>query len=321
MRKIILCFILCVVMGSLLAQGTEDWLWGQEQPKEDEQLKADFIQVNYEKKDARLAMLMSMIVPGAGQFYADKSAFTAYLFPALEIGMVAGILYFNSRGNEKTKDFEHYATGDEIQYTLANGEEITTHRYERNRQHLVESILMNLNPVDIYEDSYFRLEDRNSQHFYEDIGKYAQYVFGWADWYYTFATDEAGHFVGLNWYPGGYDASPPDPSWVWAGNYPIYDDPDRGFYTNQMVSNSTHSSSPMRKKYVELRNEAKSEYSTARLFTFGLAVNHLAAGLDAIRVTRKANRGAITDSGVRMQYYTGLRNNQLTPSLSLNWKF
>lgn len=320
MRVIIICLMLCVVGIPLFARNAEEWLWDDNKPQ-DEQLQADFIKVNYEKKDARLAMVMSMIVPGAGQFYADKSAFTAYLFPALEIGMVAGIIYFNSRGSEKAKDYEHYANGEEIFYTLGNGEVITTHRYERERQRSVENILMNLNPVDIYEASYFRLEDRDSQHFYEDIGKYAHYVFGWADWYFTFATNQAGVFVGPVWAPGGYDSVPPDPGWVWSGNYPIYDDPDRGFYTNQIVSNNTHASSPMRKKYVEMRNEAKSDYASARLFTFGLAVNHIAAGLDAIRVTRKVNRGAITDSGVRMQYYTGLRNNQLTPSLSLNWKF
>jgi hypothetical protein len=77
------------MLTALSAQGAEDWLWEEEKP-EAEKLEADFIKVNYEKKDARLAMLMSMVLPGAGQFYANKSAFTTYLFPILEIGLAAG---------------------------------------------------------------------------------------------------------------------------------------------------------------------------------------------------------------------------------------
>lgn len=320
MPKIILCLILCSMLTALSAQGAEDWLWEEEKP-EAEKLEADFIKVNYEKKDARLAMLMSMVLPGAGQFYANKSAFTTYLFPILEIGLAAGIIYYNDRGNDKTDIFEKYANGEEIEFTLGDGTIIVTTRYDRERQRRVEGILMNLNPVDIYEESYFRLEDANSQHFYEDIGKYPHYVFGWADWYYTFATDTSGNFIGPNWYPGGYDSTPADPNWIWGGNYPLYDDPENGLSTTVMVSNESHSSSPMRKKYVQLRNDAKDEYAIARAFTFGLAANHIAAGLDAIRVTRKVNRGAITDNGIRLKYYTGLRNDQLTPTLALNWKF
>jgi hypothetical protein len=322
LQVIILSILLCAIAANAFAQNSEDWLWeDSEQTPQEEELVADFIKVNYDKKDARLAMLMSMVVPGSGQFYADKSSFTTYLFPAIEIGMVAGILYFTNQGNEKTKDFEHYANQELVEYALPNGELIETYRYDRDRQHRVEGILKGLNSVDIYEDSYFRLDDSNTQHFYEDIGKYPHYVFGWADWYYTFASDEDGNFVSPQWAPSGYDANPPDPGWVWSGNYPIYDDPEQGLSTNQIVSNNTHQSSAMRERYVDMRNEAKSEYSTARLFTFGLAINHIAAGLDAIRVTRKINRGAITDNGLRFKYFTAIRNNHLTPSLSLNWKF
>jgi hypothetical protein len=42
----------------------------------------------------------------------------------------------------------------------------------------------------------------------------------------------------------------------------------------------------MRQTYIRMRNDAKDSYSVAQLFTLGLAFNHLAAGLDAVRVTR-----------------------------------
>ncbi|MCK9331814.1 MAG: hypothetical protein M0Q19_01400 [Candidatus Cloacimonetes bacterium] len=321
MRKIIICLMLMTIVSSVFAQNAEDWLWENETPKEEE-LKADFIQVNYEKKNARTAMVMSMLFPGAGQFYADRSAFTTYLFPVLEAGMIAGIVYFNKRGDDKTKDYEYYANGELIDYTLPNGEVIqNTFRYSRERQERVETLLLNLNSADIYEQSYFRLDDNNTQHFYEDIGKYAHYVFGWADWYYTFATDESGSDQDPNWSPSGYDTDPPNPNWTWSGNYPLYDVPERDLYMDHEVRNDSHDFSIMRRKYIEMRNEAKSDYAISRAFTFGLAFNHIAAGLDAIRLTRKVNRGAITDRGIRMQYYTRLRNDKLTPTLSFNWKF
>jgi len=249
MRNTILCLFILTLAVSLFAQSAEDWLWDETEPEE-EKLEADFIKVNYDKKDARLAMVMSMLVPGAGQFYADRSAITTYIFPVVEIGMIAGYLYFENSGNDKTKDYERYANGEEITYTLHNGTEITTTRYDRERQASVESHLINFNTADIYEDLFFRLDDNNSQHFYEDIGKYSHYVFGWADWYYTFAANEQGEFMYPNWYPEGGEAN--DSGWIWTGNYPLYNDPDHGFSTDEQVDKADHRSSPMRKTYIDM---------------------------------------------------------------------
>jgi hypothetical protein len=300
------------LLGGLVAQTGEDWLWGdQKQDEEEEVLNADFIKVNYERRNPRVAMLMSALVPGAGQFYADKKAITAYIFPAIEIGLIAGLLVFQKQGDDKTKDFERFANQELITFQLGDGSTIEIYRYDRTRQHRVEAILRDLNPVDIYEPSYFRLDDHNCQHFYEDIGKYSHYVFGWADWYYTFATDSYGNDMDPSWLP----VVTAEQGWIWSGNNPLWGD------TEAHVANSSHASSPMRKTYVDMRNKAKKEYAKSEIFKFGLAFNHIGAALDAIRVTRKVNRGAITDSGLRMQYYTTIRDQYITPTLAVNWKF
>ena len=304
----------------LFAQNTDDWLWGEEEEEKPAQEIKDpeFIKVNYEKKDARLAMIYSMLLPGAGQFYADKSSFTTYVFPILEVGMIAGIIMYNNRGKDKAKDYEHYANGEDIAYTLGDGQIIMTTRYDRNRQHRVESILMGLNASDIYESSYFRLDGDNTQHFYEDIGKYPHYVFGWADWYYHFATDQAGVELDPIWYPGGHEDNP---GWVWQGNYPLWDDDALGYSVEIPIENYNHASSPMRKEYVKMRDKAKAEYAVARTLSFTLAGNHLLASLDAIRLARKANKNYLSDTGIRFQYYAQIRENRLTPTLGLNWMF
>ncbi len=316
MKKVLLTIMTLLILCGLAAQGTDDWLWEDGDSPQEDPLDSEFIKVHYEQKNARLAMLMSALVPGAGQFYADKSALTTYIFPVIEIGMIAGILVFQKKGDDKTKDYERYANQEIITYTLGDGTEIQTTRYDRDRQRRVESILKDLNTVDIYNTTYFRLEDENTQHFYEDIGKYSQYVFGWADWYYVFATDEHGADANPIWYPGGHDTDPPDPEWIWRGNYRLWGDPQ-----NIPIENNTHASSSMRKKYVQMRNASKDEYFKAHLFTFGLALNHIGSSLDAVRVTRNVNRGAIADSGLKMHYYTDLRDGFVTPSLGFGWKF
>lgn len=316
MRKILLCALLLGLLGSLVAKADEDWIWGDKNQDDKETLDEDFIKVNYEKRNPRVAMLMSALVPGAGQFYANKSAITAYVFPVLEIGMIAGLFYFKKQGDDKTRDYERYANQELITYELGDGSTIETYRYARDRQDRVENILINLNPVDIYEQSYFRLDDENCQHFYEDIGKYPHYVFGWADWYYTFATDEAGQDQNPIWYPSGHSEEPPDPGWIWRGNYPLW-----GEDTTVPIEINTHASSSMRKTYVAMRDKSKDDYAKSEIFKFGLAFNHIGAAIDAIRVTRKVNRGAISDSGIRMQYYTTIRDQNITPTLGLNWNF
>ena len=50
--------------------------------------------------------------------------------------------------------------------------------YSRDRQHRVEQDLIN-HPTaahSIYVAGHFRLDDDNTQHFYEDIGKYNKYI-------------------------------------------------------------------------------------------------------------------------------------------------
>ncbi len=59
MPKIILCFLLLSLLGGLMAQTEEDWIWGSDEQSdeqsEEESSDVDFIKVNYAKKDARLA--------------------------------------------------------------------------------------------------------------------------------------------------------------------------------------------------------------------------------------------------------------------------
>ncbi len=331
MKKLILIILGLCLTGIVLAQNLDDLIF----QIQSDTLRNDIIKVNFQKKDARRAMLYSMIFPGAGQFYADKSAFTAYMFPVLEAAMIGGILYFDHRGDKKTDDFEYYATGEDItqtfHYTVDNEDYSYTYtgkRYRREYQSSVETVLKNINAFDIYDDSFFRLDDDNSQHFYEDIGKYNKYIFGWTDWYHRFATDptsEDGAFILDNPdYEGAWIFSGSvDPQLVykrrWEQNYTV-EDFMNGIIINP-ISPSSPLASPLRREYIAMRKAANREYTYSRYFMLGLAMNHLSSAVEAVFRTNKVNRTAITANDVKFYYCTDYRDDRLTPMVGLRYSF
>jgi len=322
MKNIILVSIALSLLCGLFAQGKpssdiDQWLYEQQPAdqaaKKDSVLTNDLITVNYGKKDARLAMLMSLIVQVSGQVYAHKSSITTYIFSVIELACIGGLVYFNLQGNDKTDKFEKYATGEKITYTTTDGTLIEGYRYQRDRQNVVQEILKGINSSDIYDNGYFRLDPTDTQHFYEDIGKYPHYVFGWMDWYYRFAADASGGFADPRWV---VDGPLDNPNTHWTGNFPQW-----GNDTAVSVSPNSHDASMMRKAYIEMRNDAKSEYSKAHIFTMVLALNHIAAGVDAIRVTRKVNRLSISQAKPQMNIYAAMIDGAVTPMMGMKWQF
>lgn len=327
--RLILCIILILSGLSLFAGTTKDSMDEMlfaSPPKQDtlrnivtSDVKNDIITVNYQKKNAKLAMLYSALIPGLGQFYADKSVIRTYVYPVLELAMIGGIIYYDKRGDDKTKDYEKYANGEIVTQQFGDYT-YTGPRYRRDFQNNVQAVLMAYNPNDIYDGTFFRLDNSNSQHFYEDIGKYDKYVFGWADWYYTYAANAGGAFVLDD--PSFEDAfvmSSDDYNAQWLGNYTIQDIVD-GNNVNYTSSNSL-SSSPMRREYIDMRKAAEKEYRAAHYISFGLLANHIVSAIDAAILTDKVNRMSISENHFRMNYYNAIRDDRLTPSLGFSYSF
>ena len=161
--------------------------------------------IQYSKKSASKAMLMSAVFPGAGQFYVSPRNFTTYLFPLIEVGLWYGYFKFNKEGNNLVSDYEKFAD----------------RHYTRDHQYQVQKDLILQNTGDIYtpgmqpgyddetdqehwldewgNGAHFNLDYENTQHYYEDIGKYNQYLFGWDDWYDIYATLEGGIYTNPRW--------------------------------------------------------------------------------------------------------------------------
>jgi len=349
MKRFILLTITLMMMISLFGQSDiDDLIFGPEKqdqaPAKDPKLAKptddDFIKVNFAKKDARLAMLFSALLPGAGQYYADKSALSTWIFPIVEVGLIGGIIYYNVSGNKRTDEFEKYATGEIItqtfNYTVDGVDYSYTYqgpRYQRSYQNLTQNVLISFFPSDIYDSNFFRLDATNTQHFYEDIGKYNKYIFGWADWFYNFATDPmTGNFVldNPNYYEGSFPGLNLNAVWIWADTQYDYsrrwtanvqiDDFLNGLSGNH-ISPGTTMASPMRQEYIQMRKDANSQFSIARIMTLALAFNHLASAVDAVMVTNKVNKTYITQNNLQLKYYTAFRDGRVSPSLGFSWSF
>ncbi|MBI4530027.1 MAG: hypothetical protein HY709_00760 [Candidatus Latescibacteria bacterium] len=127
-------------------------------------------------KSPKLAFLMSLVLPGTGELYAG-AAKRGIGFLAVEGGSWLAYTGFRSSGKDKEKDFRAFAEQhwflDEYQAWRGSGRTYgdTTHTLpfkdeEDRRQN---------------QGQIGRGEGIDTQQYYELIGKYDQFVFGWKD--------------------------------------------------------------------------------------------------------------------------------------------
>ncbi len=116
------------------------------------------------RKSTTRAFIYSLLLPGAGQLY-NGSALKALAFFGVEALSWAGHLSWDSNGDDKTILFENFAN---------------THWSQDSYEDYLE---LNWDTRDDDDISSFthHLPDTKTQQYYEMIGKYNQFVFGWDD--------------------------------------------------------------------------------------------------------------------------------------------
>jgi hypothetical protein len=115
-------------------------------------------EVDAGKKNVRKAFLYSFVVPGAGQIYTG-SEIKAVLFLGVEALGWTGYFTYQSGGDDKTRFFESYAD---------------TYWSRQRYAGFLDSV-----PPE-YHFTH-ELPETNTQQYYEMIGKYDQFVYGWDD--------------------------------------------------------------------------------------------------------------------------------------------
>lgn len=278
LRSIVLVFIVFLFTSILSAQIID--LMDDEVVVESQNAR-----VRTDEKSASAAILLSTIFPGSGHFYVNKKTAGTYVFPVLEIVFWAGIIYLDNKGHSIEDDYMRYADA----------------HYDRVKQHKAEKSMMdNESASDLYRNSHFRLDDANTQHFYEDIGKYNKYIFGWDDWYAKYAHNDA-----INW---AFDNDG-----IWIGN--VSTNPD---YPSEVHDKPN---SKNRLKYIKMRRDAQENFDNRTFLSFGVALNRVVSVLDVLRVTRNYNYELRYASSYEFSLTPQIVENKLTPTLNLTKKF
>lgn len=292
----------------------------------------DIFTTDYQQKSARKAILYSTLFPGAGQLYANPKAITGYIFPVIEIGLWVGYFHFYNEGSKIEKDYEKYANKEvigtyeeDINIVFSNGTEINIsagdpmYRYDRNRQYFAQTDLM-LNANNPMYDNHFRLDDTDTQHFYEDIGKYNKYIFGWADWFDIYATNTDGDWSVPSSPSGGTYWMWEEDTNKWIGNNP--QNPSSEYYTNPApYIERSGIYSEMRAEYIDMRVEAEDNYSKAKLMILGTALNRVVSAFDALRVTNRKNLEYLAKHDINMKLSPVIVNNQISAGFFIQKRF
>jgi hypothetical protein len=134
---------------------------------------------NKKKKSVALGILLSALVPGAGEFYGE-SYLKAGIFLGIEIIAWTGYFYFNSKGDKQTEEFENFADAnwDVRRYARWLNDEFDA-SLNPNEPNL-EQLRLDINE---FESAHFShtLPPYGTQQYYELIGKYQNFMGGWAD--------------------------------------------------------------------------------------------------------------------------------------------
>lgn len=150
------------------------------------------------KKSPMLSALMSLAVPGLGQFYT-KDYLLASVYLAAEATAVTVGLIYDKKGNDQTKVFQNYANA---KWDAAKYARWTIDNLENHLNPLMGNNLKASDYQDLFLDESrtkvnwdalnrlesdiggwysHRLERFGQQQYYEMIGKYPQFNPGWDD--------------------------------------------------------------------------------------------------------------------------------------------
>jgi hypothetical protein len=135
------------------------------------------------RKSPLLAGLLSFVIPGSGEIYAE-SYIKGAVFIALEAAVITTALIYDNKGDKQTEKFEKYA--DENWSVVKYAEWLNTYKgasipIDRNPS-LPAWQQVNWDSLNHYEAQFsHKLPHHGEQQYYELIGKYSQYNHGWID--------------------------------------------------------------------------------------------------------------------------------------------
>ena len=118
----------------------------------------------YNTKSPGKAFLLSLAVPGAGEFYNEQK-FKAGIFLAVDAALWTGYFIYHKKGADKEKEYKAYA---DVHYSWQDFLIWWDDLPDENKQDYSHRMPVDENNVPIFNHEY-----------YENIGKYDQFQVGW----------------------------------------------------------------------------------------------------------------------------------------------
>jgi len=241
-------------------------------------------------------LMMSLIVPGLGQLYNKEPIWKPSLFIGSEILSLASILYANKKADEIRMNYQEFADNNwSLQnwwnFTQSgpsvienNGMYFTDNKLKAMRSyigthhltiHLKGDLLNLFNTEFLTSDSlalisnYLGSDDVSmvkDRHYYENIGKYDQFVGGWSD-------------VSTDWY---------------------WEEKDVGDSVEIVIK------TPNKQDYLDKRYQANQWLSFAKFSVSAMMFNHVLSGLEAVWANRNKDSHDVNQEKKKVDLDLGL---------------
>ena len=241
-------------------------------------------------------LIMSLIVPGLGQLYNKEPIWKPSLFIGSEILSLASILYANKKADEIRMNYQEFADNNwSLQnwwnFTQSgpsvienNGMYFTDNKLKAMRSyigthhltiHLTGDLLNLFNTEFLTSDSlalisnYLGSDDVSmvkDRHYYENIGKYDQFVGGWSD-------------VSTDWY---------------------WEEKDVGDSVEIVIK------TPNKQDYLDERYKANQWLSFAKFSVSAMMFNHVLSGLEAVWANRNKDSQDVNQEKKKVDLDLGL---------------
>ncbi len=213
---------------------------------------------SFKRKSPTRAFLQSFLIPGWGQVYAKSSIWKPIMFVGLEAAGWAGYTSFRGKGNDKEDEYRAFADShwDSVRYI----DGLYHTFYRRDKPESIKNawldtttyVVLNANNGSLSHHAWYKEDGSrvDDDEYYENIGKYNQFNFGWDDF--------------------------PE---IGSENFPDHPDSSQLNYV-----------SPNRQTYLKMRDDANSEFNKANTMLVATVANHLLAGFWAALDARAYNR-------------------------------
>ena len=146
----------------------------------------------FKSKSTSKGFLLSLLLPGAGEFYAE-SKIKAGIFLGLEALLWAGYLSYHGKAKNKEDEYIDFANTNWSREAYTDSM-LTIYGVDIDTIQTGTKMVSDYDSVVIVE----HLPDTKTQQYYEMIGKYDQFRYGWDDYDRTnFLTPHRNHYLDM----------------------------------------------------------------------------------------------------------------------------